>query len=126
MQGKDSPTGFEPAGAVSANRSANPAMNFPPLIARVFDESDADARRVSREIEAIRTRFERESVGDTLAREKIRARTSPSTSRLGRACAAMFIAPLPDNYVAHADRNADFRRVRSQLATNRVRFPIHT
>jgi hypothetical protein len=85
-------------------------MNFPHLIAGVFDESDADARRVSREIEAIRTRFEGEPVGDTLAREKIRTRTSPSTSRLGRAWAAMFIAPLPENYVAHADRNADLRR----------------
>jgi hypothetical protein len=44
-------------------------MNFPPLIAWVFDESDADAHRVSCEIEAIRTRFEGEPVGDTVARK---------------------------------------------------------
>jgi hypothetical protein len=32
--------------------------NIPTLIARLFDDTDADARRVSREIDAIRTRFE--------------------------------------------------------------------
>ena len=31
---------------------------IPTLIARLFDDSDADARRVNREIDAIRTRFE--------------------------------------------------------------------
>ena len=32
--------------------------NIPTLIARLFDDTDADTRRVSREIDAIRTRFE--------------------------------------------------------------------
>ena len=32
--------------------------NIPTLVARLFDDLDADDRRVSREIDAIRTRFE--------------------------------------------------------------------
>ena len=32
--------------------------NLPTLIARLLDDTDADTRRVSREIDAIRTRFE--------------------------------------------------------------------
>ena len=35
--------------------------NIPTQIARLFDDADADARRVSREIDAIRTRFENQS-----------------------------------------------------------------
>lgn len=32
--------------------------NIATLVARLFDDSDADARQVSREIDTIRTRFE--------------------------------------------------------------------
>jgi hypothetical protein len=47
-----------------------------------------------------------------------------STSWLGRAWAALLPASRPESYVHYADRDADLRRVRSDLAAIRVRFPI--
>lgn len=48
------------------------------------------------------------------------------TSRLGRMCAALFRSPPPGNYLADGtDRDADRRRIRSELYAIRVRFPDH-
>ena len=43
--------------------------NLPTLVARLFDGSDTDTRRVSREIDAIRTRFENQPAGARRARD---------------------------------------------------------
>jgi hypothetical protein len=48
------------------------------------------------------------------------------TSQLTRAWAVLFTAPGRENYVDYADGDADLRRVRSELAAIRVRFPTHT
>jgi hypothetical protein len=45
------------------------------------------------------------------------------TFGLARVWAAMFTGPRPEIYTDHAHRDADSRRVRSELAAIRARFP---
>jgi hypothetical protein len=49
-----------------------------------------------------------------------------STSRPAPAWAALFTPSGPENHADYADRDADARRVRSELAAIGVRYPEHT
>jgi hypothetical protein len=51
------------------------------------------------------------------------------TSRFGRRFGSLFTSPLPEGYFSgyfgDADRDADGRRIRSELDAIRVHFPDH-